>query len=222
MTIYLSPKPQHFLNDPVHFGCIFNVAKQVGGQFEALELGCWWIFDNSRFTNQWSEPKWIRWLERLQPYRATCLGIVVPDRPFDREGTLADFERYGHIPRFYGYPTTFVTQNGMTVDDIPWSEIDCLFIGGDDDHKRGYEGQQLALEAKRRGLWVHVGRSQSGTAMLDHWTWADSLDGTTLVKHPTQQVESITAGVDYINAGTGHQLVLLPGVWSYRPGKAVI
>lgn len=206
--IYMAPRTPPFFNDPVTYGCIFSTARPVGGQQEALWAGCKWIFENGRFTGKFREGKWIKQLKRYQEFSRNCVAIVVPDLPFDAQGTLEEFWRYQHIPKFYGYRIALVTQNGMTVQDIPWGEIDTLFIGGDDHHKRGLEAQQLALEAKRLGKWVHIGRCNSGTAMLKHWTWADSADGTTLAKHPTQQLESITNGVKRINEGAGHQLIL--------------
>lgn len=216
--IYLAPRTQYFFDDPVNFGCIFSTAKQIGGQVEALKAGCLWTFENARFTGKFSESRWVPQLERWQEYKDTCIGIVIPDWPYKTRATLEDFWRYHHIPKMYGYRVALVTQNGMTIDDIPWNEIDTLFIGGDDAHKRGLEAQALALHAKQLGKWVHVGRVNSGGeylkrgkvrgAMLTHWTWADSADGTTLIKHPTQQVESIRQGVEYINTGAGHQLIL--------------
>lgn len=207
--IYMAPRTNYFFEDPEIFGCIFSVAKQVGGQIKALQAGCRWLFENGRFTGKFRESTWINYLERFQEFSDTCIGIVVPDIPFDAAGTLAEFERYHHIPKLLGYPVALVTQNGMTISDIPWAEIDTLFIGGDDLHKRGLEGQILGFEAKRFGKWVHIGRVNSGKAMLTHWTWADSADGTTLAIHPTQQFESIRNGVQSINDGTAKQLILL-------------
>lgn len=218
--IYLAPRTPPFFDDPQTFGCIFSTAKQVGGQQLALEAGCKWIFENGRFTGKFQEGRWIKHLESLQPFVGTCIAIIIPDRPFNAQGTLEEFWRYHHIPKMYGYKVALVTQNGMAIQAIPWNEIDVLFIGGDDKHKRGLEAQTLALHAKELGKWVHVGRCNSGGkylkngkvqgALLKHWTWADSADGTTLIKHPKQQLASIKSGVTLINEGNAsHQLVLV-------------
>ncbi len=208
VMIYTAPTTKYFLNDPKHFGCIFSVSRQVGGQILSLKLGCLWLFENARYTNRFNETKWIRLLQRFSPYKETNIGVAVPDIPYKAAETITEFWKYHHIPKMYGYKVAFVTQNGMTINDIPWSEIDTLFIGGDNKHKRGLEGQTLALEAKRLGKWVHVGRCNSGWAMLNHWTWADSADGTTFIKHPYQQLDSIKNGVETINNGTSQQLIL--------------
>jgi hypothetical protein len=210
--IYLAPTVKPFFNDPGHFGCIFGIAKPNGGRMEALRAGCWWLLENNRFTGKFTEKAWFKALPRYQIFKDRCIGIVIPDQPFDSAGTLAEFWKYQHFPREWGYRVALVSQNGMRADDIPWDHIDTLFIGGDDHHKRGLEAQNLALSAKSRGKWVHVGRCNSGRAMLAHWTWADSADGTTLAIHPTQQLESIRSGVKAISNKASHQLILIDKV----------
>ena len=60
-----------------------------------------------------------------------------------------------------------------------WPRIDALFIGGSTDWKLGAATRALVREAKRRGLWVHMGRVNSlkriaYTAEIG----CDSIDGT--------------------------------------------
>lgn len=203
---YLSPKPSHFLEWPQYFQCIFGINRQVGKQFEALNAGCLWMLENNRFTKRFTESKWLHWLNRLEPWRDTCIAIVVPDVPFSAAGTLEQFRQYSHVPKMHGYPVALVTQNGMTINDITWNEIDTLFLGGDDEHKRGVDGQRLAFEAKHRGKWLHIGRCNSGQAMVEHWPYADSWDGTTLAKHPHQQVKSIITGIESVRNGRAYKL----------------
>lgn len=115
--------------------------------------------------------------------------------------TLHLFRVYAHIPRELGYPVAMVTQDGMTPDDVPWSLLDTLFIGGSQYHKRGREAEALGTEAKRLGKWVHIGRVQSGQTMVKYWPWADSFDGTTLIRHKTQQMDSINSGLERLRRG---------------------
>lgn len=109
--IYMAPRTNYFFEDSENFGCIFSVSKQVGGQIKALQAGCRWLFENGRFTGKFREQTWINYLERFQEFSDTCIGIVVPDIPFDAAWTLAEFERYHHIPKLLGYPVALVTQN---------------------------------------------------------------------------------------------------------------
>ncbi|MDG4803681.1 hypothetical protein [Micromonospora sp. WMMD980] len=44
---------------------------------------------------------------------------------------------------------------------MPWHAIDALFIGGTTAWKLGPDAAHLAGQARRRGLWVHMGRVNS-------------------------------------------------------------
>jgi len=109
--------------------------------------------------------------------------------------TIDWFWRYQDYVRKLGYPVGFASQNGMTKEMVPWDAIDCLFVGGSDAHKRGPEGRNLIIEAKIRGKHVHVGRINSGTPIRNLFWMADSWDGMTLARHPTQQHKSIGSAV---------------------------
>lgn len=159
------------------------------------------MLDNGQYKDLWTWKQWWYWLNRLLPYQANCLGVVVPDKYANAILTLHYFKVFGHVPREMGYPVALVTQDGMTPGDIPWSLLDTLFIGGSDYHKRGREAELLGLEAKRQGKRVHIGRVQAGSTILKYWPWADSWDGTTFAHHPTQQLESISNGVATIRRG---------------------
>jgi len=132
--------------------------------------------------------------------KTACLFSLVPDCPFDAEGTIEWFWRYEKYVRDLGYPVGLASQNGMTSEMVPWEAIDCLFIGGDDAHKRGPEGRNLIIGAKMRGKHVHVGRVNSGRVIRNYFWMADSWDGTTLARHPTQQHKSIGSAVLYARA----------------------
>ena len=195
MSVYLSSSVKQWRADPFHFGVMLNIAKQIGGMKEALDGGALWMLDNGAFTGRFTLAKWQAALERLRPYWMTCIGIPVPDVVGDAAATLRLFAEYTPILSAYQYPVAFVTQDSCTPDMVPWTQIQVLFIGGTDAHKRGIEAANLIAEAKRRGIWVHVGRCNSGSAMLAHWPQADSYDGTTFSRHPTQQLASILYGL---------------------------
>lgn len=211
--MYLSPSTRHFFDDPTHYGCMFNIVKQIGGQWDALEAGCYWILDNGQYRDKWTWTLWWKFLQAMLSYTDRCLGIAIPDRFswIDKRNkiprsdnhilTLHYFKVYHQIVKDLGYPVALVTQDGMTPEMIPWHLIDCLFVGGTDYHKRQLEADALISEAKRLGKWVHIGRVQAGSTMLTYWPQADSFDGTTLIKNPIQQVKSINNGLDRIKQG---------------------
>jgi hypothetical protein len=158
-----------------------------------------WALDNGRYTGAFTEKKWRAMLEFYSDLR-NCLFALVPDCPMDTKSTLEWFWRYeGHV-REMNYPLGLTSQNGMTPEMVPWDAIDCLFIAGDDTHKRGPEGHNLIIEAKMHDKRVHVGRVNSGKVIRNQFWMADSWDGTTLARHPTQQHRSIGSAVLYARA----------------------
>jgi hypothetical protein len=176
----------------------FGLLDTIGGLHDVGPFP-WWAMDNGRFTGAWTYPEWIEMLE-FYPDLSRCLFSVVPDCPMDATGTLKWFWRYERTVRDMGYPVALTSQNGMTPSIVPWDAIDCLFIAGDDAHKRGPEGRNLIVEAKMRGKHVHVGRVNSGKVIRNYFWMADSWDGTTLARHPRQQHKSIGSAVLYARA----------------------
>lgn len=147
-----------------------------------------WGMDNGRFNPKgtavnprWTEDAWLAMLDYYRPEdRARCRFCVVPDVPYDAAGTLALFGRYVAVVRDHGYPPALATQDGMTLADIPWQDIDALFVGGSDAHKLGAEALALIKAAQARKKWVHVGRVNSARRIKHFWH-VDSVDGRMLV-----------------------------------------
>ena len=75
-----------------------------------------WAADNGCWSKRWEPAKWQRWLPRLcEPGR--CLFLLVPDVPFDHEGTMERWRKYRSIAATTGLPLAFAVQDGAT---IPW------------------------------------------------------------------------------------------------------
>lgn len=165
-----------------HFGYMLNVNRQIGGEAEAVRYP--WMLDNGAFSRAWTESVWLDRMAALAPYADTCIAAVVPDVILDAEATLERWQMYAPIVKELGYKAAFATQNGCTVDMVPWQELDVLFVGGSNAH-RVHECWPLIDEAKRRGLWVHVGRVNSASSVL-RYRRADSVDGTTFRFESTQ------------------------------------
>lgn len=160
------------------------------------KTGWIWAADNGCFTTSatWRDSKWMSWLEKPHPISG-CLFAVVPDVVGDHEATMDRFRRYANRVRELRYPVAFVAQDGATVKTIPWSDLDCLFIGGTTDFKQGLVAERLANEARVRDKWVHVGRINSLKRLM-HWNGvADSSDGTHLTYGPKKKADEVARWV---------------------------
>lgn len=203
--MYLSGSTRQFFKRPDLFGVMFNTAQRCGKQQEALETGCKFMIDNGIFSNLWIEREWLIALYDFLKFRENCLGCIIPDFLHylpnkqvrgDWQKTLERFYLYQPVVKRLGFPVALASQDGMPLEEVPWHMFDVLFIGGSNDHKRGIEAETLALEAKKRGKWIHVGRVSSVSKMRKLWSWADSWDGTTFRFQPDKKEESLVPQIE--------------------------
>ena len=145
-----------------------------------------WCLDNGVFTGKFEKQRWLDFMEKYSLYINTCLFVVIPDVVADFKATVDSFHYYRKMVT--DYPVAFVSQDGISEfpEMIPWNDFDCIFIGGSDKHKLGYEGGWVISEAKKHNKWIHVGRVNSVKRMLKFWQ-ADSFDGTHLSFFPSDQ-----------------------------------
>ena len=180
----------------------FMIQPGMGNRTEPLRDRLW-SGDNGRFAapEEWSAPKWIRWMEALMPYQATCLFMVAPDVVADAEATLALSLPYLPVIRSLGFNAAYVSQDGAT-NALPWDDFDCLFVGGTDAWKLSEPSYALAAEAKARGKWLHMGRVNSlrrmRAAAISNF---DSCDGTFLKYGPDVNWPRLCAMLNDINSG---------------------
>jgi hypothetical protein len=183
------------------FGAFVSArAKQAG-----IELSLWdnWALDNGAFAG-FDQDTFMTKLRRFMPYRANCCFVVVPDVPYQWQPTLARFKDWAPSLRRMGFKIALAVQDGATVEQVPWRDLDALFIGGSTEWKRqlprrtdasdnlplftGVPEQyeqlstvaELVNEAKVRDKWVHIGRSANSSRQLwyAYRLGADSVDGT--------------------------------------------
>src|SRR3990170_3952348 len=69
----------------------------------------------------------LRWL----PPRTSW--VAAPDAVADWKTTAALFDEWEPKIRDFNLPVAFVLQDGCP--DVPWSRIDCLFVGGSTEYK---------------------------------------------------------------------------------------
>ena len=156
-----------------NLGCLLT--PRSGNSYESM-CGLPWAADNDCF-NGLDEPRFMAMLERIQG--SDPLFVTVPDVVADSVKTLELFYKWSPVVRSYGLKVAFVLQDGQEKLDMPWSQMDAIFIGGTTEYKLSAEIRWLVREAKFRSKWVHMGRVNSQKRL----TYAkdigcDSVDGT--------------------------------------------
>lgn len=107
------------------------------------------------------------------------LWVACPDVVADHAATVRRWRRWRPYLARLGLPAAFVCQNGCTPSAVPWGELSAVFIGGDTAWKLGAEAAAIIVEARRRGVWVHIGRVNSARRERHFLRLgADSFDGT--------------------------------------------
>lgn len=152
-----------------------------------------WALDNGCYTGAFPGiGNYLALLDRLEPHRGRCLFVAVPDVVYDAEATLSWFEEVAPIIHAAGWPVALVGQDGMEHLDVPWWQVDWLFLGGSTAWKLGTGATQLIAQAKAHGVRVHVGRVNSGRRFR-HFAGlgCDSADGTYLAFGPDENAPNV-------------------------------
>jgi hypothetical protein len=144
--------------------------RQRPDQAFAIDNGAFSGFDRKLFLSL---------LKREEPYTDLCRFVVVPDVVADARRTLEVF-RYWQF-RLGAWPLALACQDGQENLDIPWDDIDAVFIGGTTSWKLSVHAAAIIKAAKAVGTWVHVGRVNT-PARFEYFEslGADSMDGTGL------------------------------------------
>lgn len=148
-------------------------------------LGQTWGADNGRFSSphQYTDAKYIAWLRRMPV--ESCLFATAPDVVGDAKATMTLSMPMLWVIRELGYRAALVAQDGLENLTVPWDHFDVLFIGGSTEWKLGKACRLIAVEAKRRGKYLHMGRVNSYRRLQYAWSiGCDSVDGTFLKYGP--------------------------------------
>ncbi len=122
-------------------------------------------------------------LDALKGAPGRCLFVTVPDVVGDALASAHQFECWSQAVARRGLPMALVAQDGLEALprwlDRTWHRLDALFIGGSTEFKLGPAAAALVREAKRRGLWTHMGRVNSARPIAYAQALGiDSIDGT--------------------------------------------
>lgn len=144
-----------------------------------VRLGLPWGVDNGAFSG--FDPGAFRKLAAKSRGQRQLLWVVCPDVVADASGTLALFDQWEPELHASGLPVAFVLQDGQEGRPVPWSRCEAAFVGGSTEWKLGPHAAALATEAKRRGLWLHMGRVNSLRRMRYAYDLGcDSVDGSSM------------------------------------------
>lgn len=142
-----------------------------------------WAADNSAFSG-FDEPAWLRMLDRIA-HKPGCLFVTVPDWVGNASRTLALYHRYVQEVTSRGLPPAYVLQDGLGHTPGVPNSARAVFVGGTTEWKLGPVARAFAQEAKRRGLWVHMGRVNSARRLrYAQSIGVDSVDGSGFARFP--------------------------------------
>lgn len=121
--------------------------------------------------------------------------FTIPDEPFDWKKTLEKFNTYKpniQKLRNLGAPAAICIQNGATIKDVPFKDIDVIFIGGNDQWKIGNEAKEITEKAKELNIPVHMGRVNNSKRMNIASDWnVNTADGTYLLHELAKSLHNI-------------------------------
>ncbi|MET8291495.1 hypothetical protein ABZV80_40935 [Streptomyces sp. NPDC005132] len=181
-----------------HLGCMTTPA-----QGNVIPAGALYACDNGKFGKGWpGAAAWFAWLTAtLERYgRERCLWAVAPDVPMDATATLAESLPWLEEIRALGIPAAFAAQDGSEDGLIPWDSIDVLFLAGSTEWKTSPAAHRLALDARERGIRVHMGRVNSRRRLrLAEAFGCATADGTYLAFGPDINLPRLLAWLDELH-----------------------
>lgn len=154
----------------------------LSGKPYGLDNGCF-----SRFP----EKKWKKLLSDAEIN--TPVFVCLPDIVGDARRTLDLFNVFK--PLTSGLPRALVLQDGISNYEIPWNDIEAVFVGGSDDFKISQEAINACKVAKMLGKWVHVGRVNSEMRVKNWLDLGDSLDGSGISRFDSR-LESVLSVIN--------------------------
>jgi hypothetical protein len=136
------------------------------------------------------------YLRFLDKYANTpgCLFATAPDVVGDHAATLQLWDQWHPKLADRDYTPAFVCQDGATVDTVPWDTLGAVFVGGTTEWKLGPDALQIVGTARKRGVWTHMGRVNSGKRFrYAQAIGCDSVDGTLIAFGPDQHLPRVIA-----------------------------
>jgi len=173
-------------SDSRHLGHLLNPRKMNSVEM-VNSTGLMWAADNDAF-NGFNPAVFTKMLEKIQG-QERCLWVTSPDVVGDAEKTLKLFNHWEPIIHSYNLPVALVGQDDLESLEVPWDRFEAFFIGGSTKWKLSESAYKLALEAKKRGKWVHMGRVNSIKRLeIARLYGCDSVDGSGFSRFPDTKI----------------------------------
>lgn len=184
MTLFVSGKHR-----PIYDG--YNVAHLLCPRSRNVVWSREWAADNAAFSG-FDECAWLRMLDRIAGTTG-CRFVVVPDVVGSAVKTLALYHQHVRRVLSAGFPPAYVLQDGIEhTPGVPFS-AQAVFIGGTTAFKLGPVARAFTAEAKRRGLWVHMGRVNTMRRLrYAQHIGCDSIDGSGFARFPDAMLSKFT------------------------------
>lgn len=201
MMIYLSGNvKEHHVVNRKDIGLMVSYHKRGLTIARARLLNRIWAADNGCFKNpDLNVDDYLRWLVNLQPYQRNCLFATAPDVVGNARATWERSESVLPAIRALGFKAALVAQDGIEDRPVRWGAFDVLFIGGTTEWKLSRYAFDVMLQAKREGLWIHMGRVNSRKRLrIAELSGVDSADGTTFCYGPDKRTKQMKRWLDEI------------------------
>lgn len=185
------------------------------------------IADNGIYSRAYpGDGPYLDWLEDRASSRARFRFAVAPDVVADHEATMERSAPMFRPIREVANGVAVCAQNGATPTNLPWGDIDAVFLAGivecvrcnwwprvedlpqtqcPDGHelvewKIGPGAAAVAAEARRRRVWCHMGRVNSWRRLIKaKFMGCDSADGTFLAFGPDRNLPQLLGWLDDVN-----------------------
>jgi len=160
-----------------------------------------WACDNGCFAG-FDEVAFVKMVRSVQG-KPNLLFVTMPDVIGNAKETLESFKVwYPVFERYYNVPLSYVLQDDVSVNEIPWDSVKCVFMGGSTEWKIGKAAAEIVQVAKSKGKWVHMGRVNSFKRIRYAYTiGCDSFDGSQFSMFPDTYIPKALEWLD--NEQTG-------------------
>lgn len=172
-------------------GLIGQICTPASGN--AVTPGADWCADNAVFADRYpGDDAYLDWLGERSWAAERCVFAVAPDVVCDARATLDRSVPMLARIRRAGYPVALAMQNGIEHLNVPWSEFDVAFLGGDTNWKVGPHARRLTADARAHGKRVHMGRVNSRRRLqAAAHMGCHSADGTYLAFGPDRNLPKL-------------------------------